>query len=670
MSDKRYEANIIRATAVEPANNLQTTSAPGVWSIDEVVELQKKDKWPTVGNVPTDVADVFSIYLYEGTGSAQTITNGVNLSGEGGLVWIKNRENQFQDHSLFDTTRSPSYVLYSNTTSASSLSASRFSSFNTNGFTVGTDTSTNESGKDIVSWTFRKAPKFFDVVTYSGTGSAQSINHSLGQSPGMIIIKSTSNTENWQVWHRSVTGNLELDNTSAVNSSSIRITAVSSTDFTLGTFNTSNGSGQTYVAYVFAHNDGDGEFGPNQDQDIIKCGSFTSDGTDTITLGFEPQWLLVKETNGTSGWYMWDSMRGWQVGDVGNNNDPYIYANSANAESDFTVDVGFPTATGFETKNFGAGDYMYMAIRRGPLATPTSATDVFAISYRVGGPPNAVSGFPVDMGLFTNKASSDNKYIGARLMEDQRLYTNLNNAEGSSSELAFDYQNGFINRSDTSTDTIHWMWKRAPGYFDVCCYSGTGSARTVSHNLGVAPEMMWVKRRDTTGSWMVYHKGLNGGTNPEQYVIYLEATEAENQGGSGVWNNTAPTSSVFSVNNNNGVNNSSGTYIAYLFATVAGVSKVGSYTGSSSAVNVDCGFTSGARFILIKRTNTSGDGWFVFDSTRGIVSGNDPFIYLNDTQSEFTSYDAIDPYSAGFTVTTALAGLNTNGSTYIFYAIA
>jgi hypothetical protein len=85
---------------------------------------------------------------------------------------------------------------------------------------------------------------------------------------------------------------------------------------------------------------------------------------------------------------------------------------------------------------------------------------------------------------------------------------------------------------------------------------------------------------------------------------------------------------------------------------------------------VDCGFTSGARFILIKRTNTSGDGWFVFDSTRGIVSGNDPFIYLNDTQSEFTSYDAIDPYSAGFTVTTALAGLNTNGSTYIFYAIA
>ncbi len=681
MSDKRYEANIIRATAVEPANNLQTTSAPGVWSIDEVVELQKKDKWPTVGNVTTDVADVFSTYLYEGTGSAQTITNGVDLSGEGGLVWFKSRESS-GGHTWYDTVRGVEKAIYSNNTNAQASTGSGvgLTAFNSNGFSVGTSwVGENTNNDDVVSWTFRKAPKFFDVVTWTGNGvNGRTISHNLGSVPGMIIVKSYGTTEGWIVYHRGMDASSPEDYAMFLNLTNARATetywnntAPTSTGFTVSNnVKLNGGSGQTYVAYLFAHNNSDGEFGPNQDQDIIKCGSFTSDGTDTITLGFEPQWLLVKETNGTSGWYMWDSMRGWQVGDVGNNNDPYIYANSTNAESDFTVDVGFPTATGFETKNFGAGDYMYMAIRRGPLATPTSATDVFAISYRVGGPPNAVSGFPVDMGLFTKKASSDNKYIGARLMEDQRLYTNLNNAEGSSSELAFDYQNGFINRSDTSTDTIHWMWKRAPGYFDVCCYSGTGSARTVSHNLGVAPEMMWVKRRDTTGSWMVYHKGLNGGTNPEQYVIYLEATEAENQGGSGVWNNTAPTSSVFSVNNNNGVNNSSGTYIAYLFATVAGVSKVGSYTGSSSAVNVDCGFTSGARFILIKRTNTSGDGWFVFDSTRGIVSGNDPFIYLNDTQSEFTSYDAIDPYSAGFTVTTALAGLNTNGSTYIFYAIA
>ena len=79
MSDKRYEANIIRATAVEPANNLESTSAPGVWSIDEVVELQKKEKWPTVGNVVTNVDSLFSTFLYEGTGATQNIENGIKL---------------------------------------------------------------------------------------------------------------------------------------------------------------------------------------------------------------------------------------------------------------------------------------------------------------------------------------------------------------------------------------------------------------------------------------------------------------------------------------------------------------------------------------------------------------------------------------------------------------
>ena len=79
MSDKRYEANIIRTTAVEPANNIETTSAPGVWSLDEVMELQKKNKWPTVGNVTTDITDVFSTFLYEGNGTAQNINNGINI---------------------------------------------------------------------------------------------------------------------------------------------------------------------------------------------------------------------------------------------------------------------------------------------------------------------------------------------------------------------------------------------------------------------------------------------------------------------------------------------------------------------------------------------------------------------------------------------------------------
>ena len=110
--------------------------------------------------------------------------------------------------------------------------------------------------------------------------------------------------------------------------------------------------------------------------------------------------------------------------------------------------------------------------------------------------------------------------------------------------------------------------------------------------------------------------------------------------------------------------NGSYNYIAYLFATVSGVSKVGSFT-QSGATNVVCGFTGDTpSFILLKRTDSTGD-WLTFDSARGIVAGNDPHIYLNTTDAEVTNADIVDPYSGGFATTSSL----TNGD-YVFYAIA
>jgi len=115
---------------------------------------------------------------------------------------------------------------------------------------------------------------------------------------------------------------------------------------------------------------------------------------------------------------------------------------------------------------------------------------------------------------------------------------------------------------------------------------------------------------------------------------------------------------------------SGNTFIAYLFASVDGISKVGSYTGTGNDLNVDCGFSAGARFILIKRTDSSGD-WYVWDSLRGIVAGNDPYLLLNTTAAQVTNTDYIDPLASGFTVTSsAPAALNASGGTYIFYAIA
>jgi hypothetical protein len=134
------------------------------------------------------------------------------------------------------------------------------------------------------------------------------------------------------------------------------------------------------------------------------------------------------------------------------------------------------------------------------------------------------------------------------------------------------------------------------------------------------------------------------------------------------FNSTSPTSSVFSVGNSPTVNGSGETYIAYLFATAAGVSKVGSYTGTGSTLNIDCGFSSGARFVLIKQTSNSGN-WYVWDTARGIVAGNDPYLSLYNTTAQTTDNDYIDPYSAGFSLTYE-AVVNESGRSFIFYAIA
>ena len=121
----------------------------------------------------------------------------------------------------------------------------------------------------------------------------------------------------------------------------------------------------------------------------------------------------------------------------------------------------------------------------------------------------------------------------------------------------------------------------------------------------------------------------------------------------------------------NATNGNTYNYIAYLFASLDGISKVGSYSGTGNNLSVNCGFAAGARFVLIKRTDSSGD-WWLFDTTRGIVSsGNDPALRLNLTNAEVTSTDYLEPNSNGFTVTsTAGAGLNANGGTYLYLAIA
>jgi hypothetical protein len=217
------------------------------------------------------------------------------------------------------------------------------------------------------------------------------------------------------------------------------------------------------------------------------------------------------------------------------------------------------------------------------------------------------------------------------------------------------------------------MFRRAPGFMDVVCYTGTGTnGRTVAHNLGVAPEMIILKSRSISSSasrWPVYTPALLA--NPSNNsILALNSDSGIPFLTKDVFGNTAPTSSVFTVDALTPSNEASATYVAYLFASVPGVSKVGSYTGNGSSQTINCAFTTGARFVLIKRTNAAGD-WYVWDSARGIVAGNDPYLALNTTAAEVTSDDSVDTDNTGFIVNqVAASNINVNAATYIFLAIA
>jgi hypothetical protein len=623
-----------------------------------------------------DVAEVFSTHLYTGNGSTQTITNGIDLAGEGGMVWIKCRTTGYS-HSLHDTERGATKSLSSDLTSATDVWVDGLTSFNNNGFSLGSENPVNRAASNtFASFTFRKKSGFFDCVTYTGnSGTSQTIAHGLNGPVGMILVKAYSGAysqnQNWMVFHA---GNgatkyqVLNDGTAAATATSVwNDTAPTDTHFTVGSDGSVNNSGMTYVAYLFADNSSE-----DADDQMIKCGSYTGNSStlQDINLGWEPQFLIVKNASAVAGWYMWDKMRGWFGG--ANNGDGHpLYANQASAEFN-DDDVGL-LSNGFQVAdvlNTNTNSYIYMAIRAPMMKEPEAATNVFAIDTRGSSAATADgvvwhSGFPVDLAISKNVSGVSSPAAYDRSRMARSLFTDNDLAEQNQGGHKFDSMNGFDVRTlSASTIQLSWMWKRAKGFMDSVCYSGNGTAgRTVPHSLSVIPEMIWFKVRSNTSNWAVYHKGI-GNTN----YLELNTTLASTDGL--IVNDTTPTESVFTLGNPSSVNWNTNTFIAYLFATLAGISKVGSFVGNGSSQTISCGFSAGSRFILIKRTDATGD-WYFWDSVRGIVAGNDPHLSLNTTAAEVTTDDSVDPHNSGFIVNqNSTTNINVSSGTYIFYAIA
>jgi hypothetical protein len=674
---KQYPGGIISKTAPVPSGPYANSTAPGVWTLDQQAYWQEQGQWPTQGNVDPSafIENLFSTYLYTGNASSLTITNGIDLAGKGGLIWFKNRQNGGQAHVLVDTLRGQ-YGLSSDKTVANEAIQNGTLSFNSNGFAFsgGLYTASGDingfNNDKYVSWTFRKQPKFFDVVTYTGDGiSGKTVAHNLGSVPGCIIVKRTSTSgTNWRVYHRELTAlaslQLNVTNASAIGSTIWNDTEPTSTEFTVGDNGGVNSSGDNFVAYLFAHDAGG--FGLTGTDNVISCGSFTSNGSGlaTVNLGYEPQWVIVKGSSAVTNWQIVDNMRGFVAG-AASASSKYLNANSTSAELD-TPPYGL-TSTGFEYNSAPSTTFIYIAIRRGPMKVPTSGTSVYATDTRNGtapNPPTFNSGFPVDWALSRDVSQTWDWVVSQRLMGNFGFdgISTVAQSDLGGDWGAFDFMDGFNTLGTVNANYRSWMFRRYPNVFDVVCYTGTGSARTIAHNLTVAPQLMIVKRRSASSfnGWPVY---VPTSTAPRTNVCFLNTTAAATD--TSYFNLTAPTSTVFSVDDHQDVNASGNTYVAYLFANCPGVSKVGSVT-HVEPTTVVCGFIP--RFIMIKSTTATGtDDWFVFDSARGLVPGNDPYLRLNSTGAENTPFgaaDFVDVTSDGFIMN------GFGGGNYIFLAIA
>lgn len=614
------------------------------------------------------VDDVFSAYVRTGTGADVTVNTNIDMT-KGYMLWTKGRSGA-TDHALYDSARGVTFDLASNLTSAQTTQSTGLKSVSGTGHTIGSLAKMNTNAATYVDWVFRRAPKFFDVVTYTGNGASnRALSHQLNADVGMVMVKATSTTGDWWVFHRSATGDLVLNTTAAQTASKANIPSATTSTFTVS--GSANTNGVTYVAYLWAHD-------PSA-EGIIQCGSYVGNGSASgpvVAFGWEPQYLMIKAASGNSGnWLIWDSLRGMPVG-----GDPLeLLVNTSNAENAAsTLTDGWPTATGFQIGSAGNGvnyngsTYIYLAIRR-PNKPPTSGTQVYNAVARTGtGAAATVTGvgFAPDLDITQRRdggfAAWFDRLRGARYTIRSDATTEELTVEGVTSFDTLGVSFGTSSHVNSSGfPYINYFFRRAKGFFDVVCYTGTGVARTVNHSLGVAPELMIVKSRNASESyWSVYAASVGSDKFLGLNVIDSAATV------SAVWNSVPPTNSWFSVGTIGSVNRLDNTYVAYLFASLAGISKVGSYTGNGTSQTINCGFSTGSRFILVKRTDATGD-WYVWDSVRGIIAANDPHLSLNTAAAEVTTDDSVDPEASGFIVNQNTAtNINVNGGQYIFLAIA
>jgi len=665
--------------------------------------------------IPPIPSENFNTVLYTGNGGSQSIT-GVGFKPD--MVWIKDR-TRAREHILCDSTRGSEKEISPNTDDAEENRG--VFSFDADGFTFNDgNTNYNENAESYVAWCWKanggttssngdgtitstvqaNTSAAFSIVQWTGDGNSSStVGHGLGKTPDFIILKDYSNTRDWQVYSSATGSSLKfganLNTTGSWNSSSGTNGAFDTPNssvikFTGGssTINNLNASGANIVAYCFADT-----------AEYSKFGSYTGNGTtQVVNTGFKPAWILIKSTVGTDNWRVYDTTRGITAGGYlePNKTDPEDTADAPN----FNIfSNGFEITSGGTTvgNNANGNLYTYYAFASDASSTAPTLADSFDISLWTGnGSSQSISGLGFSPNWVWGKERSNTS--SNELLDTIRGATNFimsNNTAGQSVSAqglqSFD-SDGFSVGNDgawnqSSETYVGWSWKANPtptintdgdfqsivsanqaAGFSIVQWTGAGgsSAQTVGHGLSAAPELILVKKTSGTQDWYVFSVYANSGTDPANYFLKLNSSDAEtlNSGSPpSVFAGTEPTATVFSVGS---TLQESSTYIAYCFHSVSGFSKIGSYTGVSSGVTITTGFRPSFMFI---KSSSNVENWAILDTARGNQKALNPNLSNAESDSALNTFTVSDTGFSFPDQSIADAMLNENGYKYLYWAI-
>jgi len=339
--------------------------------------------------------DLFATTLYTGNASTRTITNGINLSERGGLVWLKARNGTGGtfDHFLQDTVRGTGKAFRFNRVNSSFTETQTVTSFNIDGFNLGLNSEVNANTINNVAWSFAAHPKFMSIAEWSGNAtSGRTVAHGLGATPAFFIIKNKTTNSNFTCYHHSIDSGAGSaatperysiawndEDSAKIFNSWLNNGVPDASNITLGNDALCNGSGSDYIGYFFAHHSSGGT--QVNGQNLISCGYYVGNGDSTsgpiVDCGFNgsPRFIMIKAlslqaSDGKAPVIIMDSTRG--IDNSGSHTfggDPYLMISDTDFEEDTDNSTGVTTtSSGFRINgnnphiNLGLAQYIYVAI--------------------------------------------------------------------------------------------------------------------------------------------------------------------------------------------------------------------------------------------------------------------------------------------------------------------